>query len=240
LGKILEYGTYRHTAPVVESTVISDKDHLEEFILTLHKLFPTVKDVIAKSLATDVIDRVLGVPPGLPDDEARDTRLANYARLKTGQLTLRLTDDGPVAALGKLPSHEKYDFAFPNLPAVADRIAYLQAIQARLDPNGLAVVPIKWGRSGADTVKTFLNDSVRTPEGDIPFEDHLARVFPGVFRVVRHMLTKILVVHGTAADSPVKLPLFYPSRREPDRNSNIEGVSLLWTPVTNQAPVPRH
>ena len=223
-----------HMKPAVHSTVISSRDYVG-LIMTDEQLFANESARSLESYVVDYLNQMTGYPATYKSYTAADKALiqaAYEAQQRDRKVTLIV--DNPITALqDQYGMGNRYDLIFPDVPAVADRTRYLQAIQACLLPGGRAFVPVGWWRPNSmdhrDGVSKliFLDDCVDTSAGDVPLEDYLSSEFPEAFQIAHYPGARTLVVAGT--ERPIKLPGFDAQLKDSDSVSS--SVSIRWTPI---------
>jgi hypothetical protein len=238
-GDFMHYGFRhgRHAVPEVHSTVISSRDYVG-LLLTDDEAFASDDPYHGvRPQSAGHLNRVFDWPADRAESEAGRRALLDVytAKQAEGKITAIVGQD-PIAALrGQYEAGKRFDVVFPDLPAVADRFHYVQAVQACLAPDGRAFIPLTmWYprlSGGGVTECSLIDDYVQTDDGNIPFEEFLATQHPGVFQVANYPGARSLVISGS--EQPVQLPEFIPRFTVSSTVKN--GVAINWVPVAAAA-----
>ncbi len=263
LGDYMLYGPKKgsHESPKVVSSVIADTDYIQE-ILTNIDLFPEGSSS-GKDLAS-FLNSFLGHPAGFRTFTKSD-RLklltAYAAKIVRGEIEFH-GNTNPVNALRKQYDEGiRYDLILPDLAASADRMNYLQAIQASLSPGGYAFIPINWwrpetrmapratayrmtlddyrlGQNPDDMVHQeyaadhcFINDTVVLDGKSVALEDYLVSLYPSIFSIAHYPGAKTLIIRGGTNQEHLQFPEF-DAQLDESKKPDLGTVSIIWTPKT--------
>lgn len=263
LGDYMLYGPKHgsHESPRVVSTVIADKDYIVE-ILTNTDLFPEDSSD-GKDLA-EFLNSFLGWPAGFRTFTQTDrlTLLRAYnEKISKGEIEFHRNND-PVDALRKqYDEGNRYDLILPDLTASVDRMNYIQAIQASLNPGGYAFIPINWwrpetrmapravayrmtlddyklGLDPKDMVSQeyaadhcFIDDTVVLDGKSVALEDYLVTLYPSIFSIAHYPGAKTLIIRGSTNQERLQFPEF-DAKLDESKKPDLGTVSIIWTPKT--------
>lgn len=225
-----------HAQPETHCSALADHDYVN-LILTSEELFADDTGNKTERHVTSLLNRILGCPAPYPvitpytPSEKADVRQAYEEAQAAGKIST-YTHPNPIEGLRNLyGAGKRYDLIFADLAGTADRMRYLQAVQACLSPGGYGLAPIEWWestsyKSGIDRA-TLVDDTVWTPQGEVPLEEYLVAQFPEAFQIATPHETKTLLICGT--EQPVQFPEFNAQLRSERRAQGT--LSIRWTPT---------
>jgi len=228
-GSILQLDSWRSVG--VRSTILARDDFVGRILTD-----PTLLEPASTEKKIDIIADVscmMGDPGADREVNIGETLREYRRRIERGVIDLR-TGESPIQLLRKAVREGKeYDLVFPDLAAVADRMAFLEVIQASLNPHGQAIIPITFwtGKPFGGTIsERQLDDVVAIGGQEVPFEDYLASTYPTLFEVATFPGdAKALIVKGSWLHQ--KLPLHtFEAEKRPHHHLGKPGLSIKWTP----------